>query len=117
MDGQGRAARFVVPQTAERLLETPCATARIDARTCEAWACLDDPDAVRGTLADVIGLPAASIVLHLTRLGGRPGQGCNPCGVVDAVLLSRAMGGAPVSLVWTREDDIPFRAGPGRLVG
>lgn len=99
----------VVPRTAELSMETPGVTVRAGARRCDVWACLERPLECEAMLSDRLGLPRGAIVLHPTRLGGRPGGGCNPCSVVEGVLLSRAIGGAPVSILWTREDDIPFR--------
>lgn len=112
-----RRGHFVEPETAEALVETPCATARAGAGRCEIWACLEDPGGAPARLADRLGLRRSDLVLHSTVLGGRPGQACDPEGAIEAALLSRRMGGAPVSLVWTREDDIPFRVRAGALVG
>lgn len=103
-----RAGQFVVPRTAESLLETPCVTVRAGDQLCEVWAYPAASDEAVTMLAERLGMRRGAVLLHPTRLGGAPEGGCNPNGVVEAALLSRAVGGLPVSLLWTREDDIPF---------
>ena len=72
---------------------------------CELWAPTQDPAAARDAAAKVSGLPAAQIVVHPLRMGGGFGRRYYHDMVVEAVVVSRAVG-APVQVVWTREDDM-----------
>ena len=47
-----------------------------------------------------------NVTLHETLLGGGFGRKSKWDFAIEAVLLSKAMEGAPVKVVWTREDDI-----------
>lgn len=103
-----------VPETAESLMEPPSATVQAGTETCAAWACLRAPDRARAALAAWLGLHVEAVALHATA----PACDCeghratDPAYLFEAARLSRATGGAPVSLVWTRADDIPFRTRP-----
>jgi CO/xanthine dehydrogenase Mo-binding subunit len=55
--------------------------------------------------ADVTGLPLEAVHVHTALLGGGFGRRAELDFVAEAVQLSRAVG-APVKVVWTREDDM-----------
>ena len=46
------------------------------------------------------------VTVNVTLLGGGFGRKSKPDFVVEAAVLAQAMGGAPVKVVWTREDDL-----------
>jgi isoquinoline 1-oxidoreductase beta subunit len=46
------------------------------------------------------------VTVNVTLLGGGFGRKSKPDFVLEAALLSREMGGAPVKVTWTREDDL-----------
>ena len=52
--------------------------------------------------------------MHTTLLGGGFGRKSKCDFAIEAALLSKEMGGAPVKVVWTREDDIQPRLLPHR---
>ena len=58
-------------------------------------------------LAKSLGMPFENVTVNVTLLGGGFGRKSKPDFAVEAALLSKEMGGAPVKLTWTREDDIP----------
>ena len=47
-----------------------------------------------------------NVAVHVTFLGGGFGRKSKPDFAVEAALCSKAIGGAPVKVVWMREDDI-----------
>jgi isoquinoline 1-oxidoreductase beta subunit len=107
----GKAARkieaeYYVPHLAHASMEPPAATARIVNGKCEAWACVQSPQAARDRLAKRLGMPAENVTVNVTLLGGGFGRKSKPDYVVEAGLLSKAMDGAPVKVTWTREDDL-----------
>jgi isoquinoline 1-oxidoreductase beta subunit len=59
----------------------------------------------RGLAARVAGVPPANVTVHLPRSGGGFGRRLMVDYVAEAVLLSKAAG-APVKMLWSREDDI-----------
>ena len=46
------------------------------------------------------------MTVHVTLLGGGFGRKSKPDFAVEAAVLSKAMDGKPVKVVWTREDDL-----------
>jgi isoquinoline 1-oxidoreductase beta subunit len=59
----------------------------------------------RGVAAKIAGVPESNVVVHTTQLGGGFGRRSETDYVAEAVEVSKEVG-APVQLVWTREDDI-----------
>ncbi|MEP7126311.1 MAG: molybdopterin cofactor-binding domain-containing protein [Byssovorax sp.] len=98
-------AEYHVPHLAHAPMEPPAALARVDATTCEVWASTQNPQAAKAELVKVLGLDAKNVTVHVTLVGGGFGRKSKPDYVVEAALVSRAVG-APVRMQWTREDDI-----------
>ncbi|MGU3536485.1 molybdopterin cofactor-binding domain-containing protein [Methylobacterium sp. A54F] len=99
-------AEYFVPHLAQAPMEPPAAVARVKDGACEAWACTQGPQAAHDRLVKRLGLPADKVRVNVTLLGGGFGRKSKPDYVVEAALCSQAIGGAPVKLAWTREDDI-----------
>jgi isoquinoline 1-oxidoreductase beta subunit len=62
----------------------------------------------RNAAAKIAGIPESRVRLHTTLLGGGFGRRANPASdfVSEAVHVAKGAGGAPVRVVWTREDDV-----------
>jgi isoquinoline 1-oxidoreductase beta subunit len=73
---------------------------------CEAWACVQSPGNTREELAKKLGLHEDDVTVHVTLLGGGFGRKSQCDFVLEAAVCSQAMGGAPVKVIWTREDDL-----------
>jgi isoquinoline 1-oxidoreductase beta subunit len=99
-------AEYYVPHLAQAPLEPPAALVRIVDGRAEAWACTQAPQVTRTRLAQRLGLPEDKVTVNVTLLGGGFGRKSKPDFVLEAGLLSQAMGGAPVKVTWTREDDL-----------
>lgn len=99
-------ADYYIPHLAQAPMEPPVATARVGDGGCEAWACTQAPQATRTRLAKRLGLPEDKVRVNVTLLGGGFGRKSKPDYVLEAALCSQAVGGAPVKLTWTREDDL-----------
>lgn len=97
---------YYLPHIAHAPMEPPVAVVRIVDGVCEAWACVQAPEATVGVLSNVLKLPKEKVSVHQTLLGGGFGRKSKPDFVAEAGLLSKAMDGKPVQLLWTREDDI-----------
>ncbi len=101
-------AMYYVPMLAHAPMEPPVALASVkEDGSCEIWAPTQDPQTALGTVAQALGVDASQVTVHVTMLGGGFGRKSKPDFIVEAALVSRAVG-APVKLTWTREDEIHF---------
>jgi isoquinoline 1-oxidoreductase subunit beta len=99
-------AEYYSPHIAHATMEPPAATARRAGDKWEIWTSVQSPGGARDDLAKRLGVDQKNVVLHNTLLGGGFGRKSKWDFAIEAVLLSKAMDGAPVKVVWTREDDI-----------
>ncbi|GAB4294047.1 MAG: molybdopterin-dependent oxidoreductase [Methylophaga sp.] len=99
-------ADYYVPHLAQAPMEPPVAAAHFKHDSCEVWASTQGPQAARDNVAKWLELTPEQVTVHVTLLGGGFGRKSKPDYVVEAALTSKALGGRPVKLVWTREDDI-----------
>ena len=98
-------AVYDVPYLAHAAMEPLNCTASVTDGACEIWAPTQAPGLNRTVLAGVLGIPPEKVSVHVTFLGGGFGRRFAQDFVVDAALLSKAAG-APVQLIYTREDDM-----------
>jgi isoquinoline 1-oxidoreductase beta subunit len=98
-------ADYYVPHLAHVTLEPPAAVANFANGRCEVWACIQAPQVARDQVAQALGLSADNVTINVTLLGGGFGRKSKPDFIVEAALLSKAVG-KPVKVTWTREDDI-----------
>ncbi len=99
-------AEYYIPHIAHAPMEPPSAVVRIENKRAEAWACTQAPEAARQRVAERLGLKPDDVTMHVTLLGGGFGRKSKADFIVEAAVLSQAMGGAPVKVTWTREDDL-----------
>ncbi len=122
-------AAYSYPFIAHATLEPQNCTARVEGSRAEIWAPTQNPDSGRKIVARTLGIAEADIKIHMMRCGGGFGRRLMNDYMVEACWIAR-VAGAPVKLVWEREDDLRhdfyrpagyhfFRAGlsdAGRLV-
>jgi isoquinoline 1-oxidoreductase beta subunit len=99
-------AEYYIPHHAHATMEPPAATARIVQGKCEAWGCIQSPQAARDRIAKRLGMSPDDVKVNVTLLGGGFGRKSKPDFMIEAAVLSKAMGGAPVKVLWTRDDDL-----------
>jgi isoquinoline 1-oxidoreductase subunit beta len=99
-------AEYYAPHLAHAPMEPPAATVRVANGKCEAWAAVQSPGNTRDELAQKLGLKPEDVTVNVTLLGGGFGRKSKCDFVLEAALLSREVGGAPVKVTWTREDDL-----------
>ncbi len=114
-EGAGAAAVDAAARKLEVVYEAPyLAHATMEPMNCTAWVKKDsavvwvgsqNASGVQETTAKLLGLPPAAVTVHLELLGGGFGRRSREDFVTEAVEASR-LAGAPVKVVWTREDDI-----------
>ncbi len=99
-------ALYYAPLLAQAPMEPPAALARVNKDgTCDVWACVQNPQATRDTVAATLGVDKDKVTSHVTLLGGGFGRKSKPDFAAEAAWLSRETG-RPVKVTWTREDDL-----------
>lgn len=98
-------ADYYVPHLSHAMMEPPAAYANVTADSADVWTSTQNPGGAREDLAKLLGMDIAKVRLRNALLGGGFGRKSKPDFANEAALLSREIG-APVKVVWTREDDI-----------
>jgi isoquinoline 1-oxidoreductase beta subunit len=99
-------AEYYAPHLAHAAMEPPAATARMQNGKWEVWAPVQSPGGTHEDVAKALGIKPEELTVHCTLLGGGFGRKSKCDYAIEAALLSKAIDGAPVKVVWTREDDI-----------
>ncbi len=101
-------ATFEFPYLAHAALEPLNAVARIQDGRVEIWGGHQMPDIYQAIAAQVAGVTPDKVTLHVMKTGGGFGRRAVADGdiIVEAVAVSKAIGGRPVRVQWTREDDM-----------
>ena len=97
---------YYVPHFSHATMEPPAAVAKVADGKAEVWACVQSPGGTRGDVANTLGIDQKNVTVNVTLLGGGFGRKSKCDFVLEAAILSKAMGGTPIKVVWTREDDI-----------
>jgi isoquinoline 1-oxidoreductase beta subunit len=98
-------AVYEVPFLAHAPMEPMNCIADVRSDRCEIWGPMQTPGLAHWLATRVTGLPRESVIVHMMRCGGGFGRRLTADYAAEAVYLSKAVG-APVQVVWTREDDI-----------
>ncbi|MEM7139175.1 MAG: molybdopterin cofactor-binding domain-containing protein [Myxococcota bacterium] len=98
-------AEYYVPHLAQAPMEPPVATARVTEGKAELWSSTQTPQVTRREVAQALGVDESGVTVNVTLLGGGFGRKSKPDFSVEAALVSREVG-APVKVMWTREDDL-----------
>ena len=107
----GRAAKTIqadyrVPFLAHAAMEPMNATVQFKDGAATVWAATQAPGFARAAVARVLGIPADKVDIHVPFLGGGFGRRYLSDCLQQAAQLARETGGAPVQLIWSREQDI-----------
>ena len=99
-------AEYYAPHLAHATMEPPAAVARQQGGKWEVWAPVQSPGQARDDIAKALGIKPDEMTVHTTLLGGGFGRKSKCDFAIEAAWISRDLGGAPVKVVWTREDDL-----------
>jgi isoquinoline 1-oxidoreductase beta subunit len=99
------AAVYELPMLAHAAMEPLNCTADVRADRCDLYVGTQVQQLAQAAAAEAAGLPPAQVNVVTTLLGGGFGRRLEVDFIPAAVLASKALG-APVKLVWTREDDM-----------
>jgi isoquinoline 1-oxidoreductase beta subunit len=96
---------YEAPFLAHATLEPQNCTAHVHDGRCDIWGPLQMPTSGANVVAEVLGFPRDAVDIHVTRIGGGFGRRLLSDYAAEAATISKAVG-APVQVVWSREDDI-----------
>jgi len=101
-------AEYQVPYLAHSPMETLNCMVELKPHNCLIRTGSQFQTVDRGAAAKAAGLKPEQVTMETTFLGGGFGRRANPASdfVTEAVQVAREVGGKPVKVVWTREDDI-----------
>jgi isoquinoline 1-oxidoreductase beta subunit len=100
-------AEYEVPYLSHAMMEPLNCVVDLKGDHCEVWTGTQFQTGDRAAAAKVAGLKPEQVEVHTTLLGGGFGRRANPASdfVSEAVYVGKAAG-APVKVIWTREDDM-----------
>lgn len=105
-------ASYESPYQSHAPMEPMNCLVRLEKNSCEFWGSTQNPNGVRSFLAKKYGFTEEQVIIHYTYMGGGFGRRSMTDVAEEAADLSKQTG-APIKVVWTREDDTtqgPFRA-------
>lgn len=99
-------AEYEVPFLAHAALEPVNCTAQFKDGKLSLWCATQVPSLARWKAAQAAGISTDAVTLHLPYLGGGFGRRLETDMVEQAVAIALRSQGAPVKLVWSREEDM-----------
>lgn len=99
-------ALYQAPYLAHATLEPMNCTAQVKDGKVEIWVPTQVPQMARAMAAKVAGVAEDHVTVHVTLLGGGFGRRLEVDFVGQAVQVAMACQGAPVQVLWSREEDM-----------
>ncbi len=97
---------YALPFLAHVCMEPMAATVQVTDKQCRIWAPHQQQGAARALAAELTGLPLEQVSLQGTFCGGGFGRKWELDFVRQAVQIAQQTEGRPVTLVWSREEDV-----------
>lgn len=97
-------ANYVYPFYAHAPIEPMNAVAHFKDGKCDVWAPTQSPNSAQSSVSKLLGIKPEEVTVHPTLIGGGFGRRLRNDFIDEAAEISKAIG-APVQVVWTREED------------
>jgi isoquinoline 1-oxidoreductase beta subunit len=104
---------YQTPYQSHSAMEPLNCVAHYQGDKVEIWGPIQAPDWIQADISGRLKIPQEKVIVNMTFLGGGFGRKAFMDYPHEAVMISKEIG-APVQVVWTREDDMtqgPYRAG------
>lgn len=98
-------AEYTAPFLAHAAMEPINCTAQIKNGQVTIWAPTQVPSIAVDAAAGVAGVSPQNVTLHVTYIGGGFGRRLEIDMVAQAVAIAKQTDGAPVQVIWSREED------------
>jgi isoquinoline 1-oxidoreductase beta subunit len=98
-------AVYEIPFEAHATMEPMNCTVSIRDGICEVWAPTQSPQDVQLQVAVATGIRQENVIVHVPLIGGGFGRRLQTDYAVEAAFVANEVG-APVQVVWTRDDDL-----------
>ena len=99
-------ATYNLPFLAHTTMEPMNATAMAGDDACEIWAPTQAPQLQAQVIGQIFGYKDGKVKVNSTFLGGGFGRKSELDFIIQAVAISKSVGGKPVKLIWSREEDV-----------
>ncbi len=99
-------AQYKAPYLAHATMEPMNCTAQFKGGLLEIWVPTQVPGLARVTAAKIANVSVDKVKVNVTLLGGGFGRRLETDVVAQATQIAMAIDGAPVQLVWSREEDM-----------
>lgn len=99
-------AQYWAPLLAHAAMEPINCVAQVKAGRVAVWCATQSPSLAKWKAAQVAGVDADQVTLHVPYLGGGFGRRLELDMVEQAVAIAMQLDGKPVKLLWSREEDM-----------
>ena len=99
-------ADYTAPYLAHACMEPMNCTAQVTPKRLDVWVSTQNPEGALAAAAETAGMAPEHTHVHTCFLGGGFGRRFYNDDVRQAVTVAKALGGRPVQLIWSREEDM-----------